>query len=122
MNGPILLVEDDEPLRKTIARHLRAGGREVLEADSAEDALEQLASGVAPSLVILDINLPGETGWDLLRSEVLRAAGDPPVVVATVTGIRPRKLREFGVAGYLPKPFPLDTLMATVQRLTGDSE
>ncbi len=65
--GRILLVEDDESLRSVVARHLRARGWDVTEATSAEEAARAVATGPRPSLVLLDINLPGETGWDLLR-------------------------------------------------------
>jgi DNA-binding NarL/FixJ family response regulator len=40
-------------------------------------------------------------------------------VVATATPISPRRLREFGVAGYLPKPFPMEALVSTLERLAG---
>ena len=117
MTGTILLVEDDEPLRSTLARHLRADGYDVVESGSAEDAIANFGQGLRPDLLILDINLPGDTGWSLLRDPALAAAGDPPVVVATATTINPRRLREYDVAGYLPKPFALDTLIATIERL-----
>ena len=39
------------------------------------------------------------------------------MVIASATTVSPRRLAEFGVAGYLPKPFPLETLVATVERL-----
>ena len=86
------------------------------EAASAEDAAETLHRGALPTLVLLDINLPGETGWDLLRHGALAAPGAPPVVVVTAMTIGPRKLREFGVAGYLPKPFALETLLEVCER------
>jgi DNA-binding response OmpR family regulator len=120
MSHRIMLVEDDEALRSTLARHLRAHGHQVDEAVSAEAAVDQLRSGARPDLVLLDINLPGETGWSLLRARELAAAGSPPVVITTATTISPRRLREFGVAGYLPKPFPLETLQATIDRLIPD--
>lgn len=113
----ILLVEDDEALRRILAGHLRRHGYEVVEADSAEGAAERLASGPPPALVLLDINLPGGTGWDLLRTPVMQAAGRPPVVVASAVTVSPRHLAEFRVDGYLPKPFPLETLLQTVERL-----
>jgi DNA-binding response OmpR family regulator len=113
----ILLVEDDESLRRIIARHLRGRGFRVEEAGSAEDAIADLADGLRPALVLLDLNLPGDTGWDLLRGAELAAAGSPPVVLASGTTVSPRRLTEFKVAGYLPKPFPLETLVATVERL-----
>jgi CheY-like chemotaxis protein len=115
--GHILLVEDDESLRSVVARHLRARGWEVTEATSAEEAAVALATGPRPSLVLLDINLPGETGWELLRGGALGGLAGPPVVVVTATTIGPRRLRELGVAGYLPKPFALETLLQVTERL-----
>lgn len=122
MTGSILIVEDDEPLRSTIARHLRAHHYDVVETASAEGALEALSTGLRPGLVILDINLPGDTGWSLVRDPLLQAAGAPPVVVATATTINPRRLREFGISGYLPKPFALETLVSTIDRLLHSKE
>ncbi len=115
-DATILLIEDDESLRSVVARHLRARGWIVVEAASGEEAAETLRRGVLPALVLLDINLPGETGWDLLRHGALAAPGGPPVVVVTAMTIGPRKLREFGVAGYLPKPFALATLLEVCER------
>lgn len=118
MDGPpLLLVEDDESLRRIVARHLRGKGYAVSEVASAEDAERVLAGGLRPALVLLDLNLPGDTGWDLLRGAALAGAGSPPVVIASATTVNPRRLTEFRVAGYLPKPFPLETLVDTVERL-----
>ncbi len=89
------------------------------EAASAEAATDQLADGLVPALVLLDLNLPGRTGWEFLRSSSLAEAGNPPVVVTTATTVQPRRLREFDVAGYLPKPFAMETLVATVERFVG---
>jgi CheY-like chemotaxis protein len=72
-------------------------------------------------VVLLDLNLPGDTGWDLLRGPWLAGAGSPPVVITSATAVSPKRLREFDVAGFLPKPFPLETLAATVARLVGSS-
>lgn len=116
-DAPILLVEDDEALRRILAGHLRRHGHGVVEADSVECAEGILALSPRPALVVLDINLPGGTGWDLLRSPAMQMAGRPPVVVASAVTVSPRRLAEFGVEGYLPKPFPLETLLQTVERL-----
>ncbi len=115
-DAPLLLVEDDEALRRILARHLRGVGFAVVEAASAEEATEALQRGPRPGLVILDVNLPGDTGWDLLRGPAMAEAGMPPVIVASALTIGPHRLAEFGVAGYLPKPFALETLVAAVQR------
>jgi DNA-binding response OmpR family regulator len=117
----ILLVEDDEALRPILARHLRHQGYDVVEAASAEEATSALDGGLRPALVVLDLNLPGDTGWDLLRSAAMRAAAPPPVVIASAVAVSPRRLSEFDIAGYLPKPFPLETLLQTVERVISTS-
>jgi len=72
--------------------------------------------------VILDLNLPGDTGWDLLRGPALAVAGSPPVIITSATTVSPKRLAEFGCAGYLPKPFPLETLVATLERVLNTKE
>jgi len=113
----LVLVEDDEALAGLLSAHLRATGYVVSVARTAEDALEALAGGLRPDLLLLDINLPGDTGWSVLRDEAYVTAGRPPVVVASAMSVSPARLRELGVAGYLPKPFALETLRSTIERL-----
>ena len=117
MARPILFVEDDDPLRTTIARHLRLHGYTVEEADTAEAARALLRGGLEPSLVLLDLNLPGDTGWELVREPPLADDTGPPVVIVSAVPVSNRQLREHRVTGYLPKPFRLETLVATVERL-----
>ena len=112
----VLLVEDDLPLAHAVAKHLRARGHEALVVPSAEEAAEVVTSGFRPTIVLLDINLPGESGWSFLRSGALDAAGKPPVFVVSATAIPHSRLREFGCAGYLPKPFAVSTLVEIVER------
>ena len=113
----VLIVEDDASLRRIVSRHLRSIGYEVDEASSVEAATTALDAGLRPEIVLLDLNLPGGTGWDLLRQPVFAAAGSPPVVITSATTVSPRRLAEFGCAGFLPKPFPLETLVTTIERL-----
>lgn len=113
----VLLIEDDEPLSGILSAYLRARGYDVTVSPTAEAARSALSDGLRPDIVLLDINLPGETGWSVVRSDALDAAGHPPVVVASAMAISPDRLREFGVAGYLPKPFALETLRTTIDRL-----
>jgi len=113
--GPlVLLVEDDVQLSTIVARHLTAHGHRVRVAPSAEAAIAALRDEW-PSIVLLDINLPGDTGWAVLRDAELQAA-EVPVVIVSAGTVSPRRLRETGAAGYLPKPFPLETLLAIVRR------
>jgi len=116
-SDPILLVEDDLVLAGSLERYLRARGHGVVRAESAEGALDLLRSGTRPSLVLLDINLPGRSGWAVLRDPAYTAAGSPPVLVATAIGIRPETLADHPIAGYLPKPFPLPTFIDAVERI-----
>jgi DNA-binding response OmpR family regulator len=121
-NRRVLIVEDDESLRQIVSRHLRAQGYEVDEASSAEGAARAIENGLCPGVVILDLNLPGDTGWDLLRGPALAVAGSPPVIITSATTVSPKRLAEFGCAGYLPKPFPLETLVATLERVLNTKE
>jgi DNA-binding response OmpR family regulator len=112
----VLLVEDDLPLAMIVSKHLRARGHEARVAASAEEAAEAIQTGYRPTIVLLDINLPGESGWEFLRSGVLAAAGGPPVFVVSATTVQTSRLREFGCAGYLPKPFAVPMLVEIVER------
>jgi DNA-binding response OmpR family regulator len=121
-SGPILMVEDDAPLAAIVARHLKAHGHPTEVVASAEEAERRLAAGLRPALVLLDINLPGDSGWGLLRRGPLAEPGAPPVVVMSAVPVSPRRLREFRVAGYLPKPFSIQVLTDCVTRLSGGAE
>ena len=109
----VLLVEDDVPLATIIAKHLKARGHQARVAASAE---EMIRAGYRPTIVLLDINLPGDSGWGFLREGALEAAGSPPVFVVSATAVPPSRLREFHCAGYLPKPFAVPTLIEIVER------
>jgi DNA-binding response OmpR family regulator len=116
ISARVLFIEDDPGLAGVVVRHLRARGHDARSAYSAEEAVEMLRSGFVPTVVLLDINLPGASGWDLLRADGLKAAGSPPVYVVSATQVPPARLREFGIAGFLPKPFALPTLIEIVER------
>jgi len=113
---PVLLVDDDDVFVDLVQRHLQAHGYVVATAGSVEAARESLRAA-RPALLILDINLPDDSGWSLLRDGSLATAGSPPVVIMSGTQIRPERLREFHVAGYLPKPVSMALLTSCVNRL-----
>ena len=112
----MLLVEDDESLRQIVARHLRAQRLRRRRGRLGRGGRERVCRRCRPGLVLLDLNLPGDTGWDLLRGPALAAAGSPPVVDRERDDRQPATPGRVRVAGYLPKPFPLETLVDTVER------
>lgn len=114
----ILLVEDDEVLCDIIVRNLRARGHTVSMAPDVQSALASLRSHDY-DLVVLDINLPDQTGWEMLREAMQEGTLHPyeldghklPVVVLSAVQFNPRRMAEFHPLAYLPKPFPLDSLL-----------
>ena len=110
------MVEDDEILSGIVSRYLRARGYRIDVAPDAEDATDRLDRGLRPALVLLDIDLPGDSGWSLVGSDALRRGGSPPVVLVTAANIDMHRLNERGVTGLLPKPFALETLVSLVDR------
>jgi DNA-binding response OmpR family regulator len=110
----VLLVEDEAVLRKVIARNLTSRGIEVDEASTGSEAVEAVASH-SPDLLLLDINLPDQTGWDVLR-ELKRRGKDVPTIVVSVVRVSKNRLDEFQPLAYLPKPFPIEALLRLVLR------
>lgn len=121
MNGArILLVEDDAALRDVLRRNLEARQHEVRIADDAQSALVAVQT-VVFDLVILDINLPDQTGWEVLRIVQREGSllprllsGDVPllpVVIVSAVRVSLSRLREFPLLAYLPKPFPMEALL-----------
>ena len=113
MAGPILIVEDDPTLMRSIARNLEARAYVTLQASSVSDAGRAMAQ-VVPALVLLDIDLPDGSGWEVLRT--LRAAGHADVPAIIMSALRPnhRLAEELGAVGVLEKPFPMESLVRLV--------
>ena len=123
MPATVMIVDDSQMVRKQVARTLIAAGFEVIEAHDGADALVQLsAASPAPSLIVLDVNMPNMGGIEFLQS--LRGRGPnfvtPPVVMLTTEG-EPRLMQEakaLGAKGWIVKPFKPEMLVAAVQKLT----
>jgi DNA-binding response OmpR family regulator len=116
----ILLVEDDAVLSDLVNRNLQARQHDVNIAVDAQTALALLRT-LPFDLIFLDINLPDQTGWEILRTALREGYLQPqaidgdqhllPVVVLSAVRVSPRRLAEFHPLAYLPKPFPMEAML-----------
>ena len=120
-----ILVVDDEPdvaelFRQRFRREVRQGLYVLHFAYSAEEALEKLATGVRPQLIVIlsDINMPGMDGLALLR-EIKQRWPDLPVMMVTAYGDdeRRRHADEYGAAEFITKPVDFDLLKEQLRQL-----
>jgi DNA-binding response OmpR family regulator len=111
-NQLVLLVEDEATLRRIVARNLETRGARVHEAATAAEAIASVAAE-HPDLMLLDINLPDRSGWDVLR-ELKRQGVEVPTVVVSAVRVSQVRLEEFCPLAYLPKPFPIEALLRLV--------
>jgi CheY-like chemotaxis protein len=125
-----ILVVDDEPdvaemFRQRFRREARQGTYVLHFAASGEEALDKLADGVRPELIVIlsDINMPGMDGLSLLR-EIKTRRPDLPVMMVTAYGDdgRRRRAEEAGAFQFLSKPVDFDLLKEELRRLPGASE
>jgi two-component system, OmpR family, KDP operon response regulator KdpE len=110
----ILVVDDEQPIRKLLRIGLGAQGYELLEAANGKIAVQLLSQ--KPDLVILDLGLPDIEGLDLLRK--IRGSNEVvPIVVLSSRGDELTKVQalEFGADDYVTKPFGMDELLARMR-------
>jgi two-component system, response regulator, stage 0 sporulation protein F len=120
-----ILVVDDEPdvadlFRQRFRREARQGTYVLHFAASGEEALDKLANGVRPELIVIlsDINMPGMDGLNLLR-EIKTRRPELPVMMVTAYGDdeRRRRAAEAGAQQFLTKPVDFDLLKEELRRL-----
>ena len=121
--GRILVVDDDQQVRRLLCRALTERGHAVTVASNGDEGLDRFAATV-PDVLILDLMMPKRDGFS-----VLRALGDlltvtqTKVLVLTGQSSDDHWLRayELGAHHYLPKPFVIEELNETIDRLLGAS-
>ena len=113
----ILVVEDEASIRELVALNLKMTGWEVLEAPSAERALELIQKNPPCDVALLDIMLPGMDGYELCRR--LRSKTTAPVLFLSARDTELDKVvgLEIGGDDYLAKPFGVRELIARVRAL-----
>jgi DNA-binding response OmpR family regulator len=116
----ILLVEDSLTQTEVLTRYLQQAGLTVVSVTSGEEAHLKLQSQ-KPDLVILDVILPGQSGFELCRELKTNANTQRiPVVICSTKGSEADKLwgSMLGADAYIPKPVNQQQLMQTIQQLT----
>jgi two-component system, response regulator, stage 0 sporulation protein F len=120
-----ILVVDDEPdvaemFRQRFRREARNGTYVMHFANSGEEALDKLAAGIEPPLIVIlsDINMPIMDGLELLR-EIKTRRPDLPVMMVTAYGDdeRRRLAGEYGAAEFITKPVDFDFLKTKLRDL-----
>lgn len=116
----VLLVEDSLTETEVITRYLRQAGLTVISVTNGEEAHLKLQSQ-KPDLVILDVILPGQSGFELCREIKTNSNTQAiPVVICSTKGTEADKLwgSMLGADAYIPKPIDQKHLMQTIQQLT----
>jgi CheY-like chemotaxis protein len=112
---PILLMDDNAGMIELFRRYLAGRGYRVLEAHTADEAIS-IARKLDLKLVILDVMMPEQDGWEILQR--LKAAPETqttPVMICSVLN-EPEIASTLGASDYLPKPVTQDDLLAKVER------
>jgi two-component system, OmpR family, KDP operon response regulator KdpE len=112
----VLVVDDEEQIRRAVGRALVARNYDVAEARDGEEVVS-VASTAQPDLVVLDLNLPGIDGLEVTRQ--LRRRSGVPILVLSVREDESDKVAalDLGADDYLTKPFGIEELMARVRAL-----
>ena len=123
MAHKVLVVEDDADIRQLLDAELRAAGFETAFARDAVTAI-MVARKESPSLVVLDLGLPGGDGFVVMdRLKALNSLEHVPVVVVTARTAPEARERAVasGAVAFFDKPFDGDELIAEVSRILGVS-
>ena len=115
----VLLVEDEASIREMVALNLKMAGWEVVEAPSAERALELMHGGERCDAALLDIMLPGMDGLSLCET-IRRDDSDIGIIIVSAKGQESDKIRglSIGADDYITKPFSVSELIARLEALT----
>ncbi len=114
--GRILIVDDEEAIRRLLYQKLSGEGYQCQEAGSADQALDKLGGNMV-ELVLLDIKMPGKSGVELLP-EIKASYPDTAVIMATATTDTSTAIQcmKQGAYDYITKPFNLDEVVLSVDR------
>ena len=117
----VLVVDDEERIRGLLSRSLSSEGHSVVSAPSATAALDRLQH-TSVDLVLLDLVMPGGSGFSVLRTMSERHDPTPVIVLSGVTDVATRvQALDQGAVDIVAKPFSLTELLARVRRNVGQA-
>lgn len=118
---PVVLVVDDDPdIRGILGMLLSREGYEVVTAIDGAAALEHVGDERV-ALVVLDLQMPRLDG-DQFRRVYQERGGHAPILLVTASEVGPNDLARLGVSAYIAKPFDVETMLETVDRLVNSHE
>ena len=118
MSTNILIIEDDEDSRETLADILEMEGYKVACVGNGDEALVYLRHASRPDLILLDLMMPVMDGWAFRKEQKRHTElSEIPVVVLSGDGNVAQKAASVDAADYLMKPINLDRLFDAVNRL-----
>ena len=113
----VLVVDDEERMRKLISDFLKIKGYETVEAGDGEEAIDVFFADKEISLIILDVMMPKMDGWEVLKT--VREHSKVPVIMLTARTEETDELKgfEYGADEYISKPFSPKILVARVEAI-----
>lgn len=114
---PLMIVDDDDDLRQTLAHVIGTYGYKVTAFGDARAALAALEDGQAPFLILLDLMMPGMSGWEFRAAQLKNSAlASIPVVLVTAANVASHGMPTLPDVEILRKPFELDGLITIIER------
>lgn len=113
-NHHILIIEDEQPIRRFLRASLKNEGYRISEAGTGKEGL-QIAAAQPPDLIILDLGLPDFDGQDVLQQ--LREWYTAPIIILSARDQEPQKIKalDHGADDYVTKPFGIGELLARMR-------
>ena len=113
----VLVVDDENKMRKLIGDYLKANNYDVIEAKDGEEALSKFYNNKEIAIILLDVMMPKIDGWETL--ETIRKDSKVPIIMLTAKGEEEDELHGFksGADDYIQKPFSPQILMARIKSI-----
>ena len=119
MKPKVIITDDDPSVRQALGHVLDEEGYQVVTAASGDEALQRLVTDAPFDLMLLDLNMPGKSGWDTFERVT---ALNPllPIVLITARSDQQALARAAGVSALAEKPLDVAQLIATIRELIAE--